>query len=189
MTAPISSPANGVTAPGTNRHGWLARPGLSILLALAWLALAHSLAPIHLLSAALLGLCVPRLVSSFLPPPVTVHWGPALRLTAVVLRDIVVANWVVARLVLGPMGRMHPLWLRVPLATDHPQVNALFATIITTTPGTVSCVVDEVEHCIWVHALDCSDEAAMVADMKLRYETPLMCVFGVNGERTGDGRA
>lgn len=31
---------------------------------------------------------------------------------------------------------MQPAWLPVPLACDHPRVNALFATIITTTPGT-----------------------------------------------------
>jgi multisubunit Na+/H+ antiporter MnhE subunit len=31
----------------------------------------------------------------------------------------------------------------------------LLATIITTTPGTVSCIVDEERRLIWVHALDC----------------------------------
>ena len=185
-------------SPLTDRHtgqpvkpasGWWSRPGLSLLLALAWLALVRSVEPVHLLSALLIGLCVPRLVSAFLPQPATVRWGPAMRLAIVVLKDIVVANWVVARLVLGPLARMRPLWLRVPLASDHPQVNALFATIITTTPGTVSCVVDEVEHCIWVHAIDGDDEAAMVADMKARYEAALMDVFSVQPERTGDGSA
>lgn len=166
------------------------RPVLSALLALAWLALARSVEPVHLLSAALIGLIVPRMVSPFLLPAGPVNWGVALRLTAVVLWDILVSNLVVARLVLGPLARMQPMWLRVPLACDHAQVNALFATIITTTPGTVSCVVDEVAHCIWVHALNADDGPAMVADMKTRYEAPLMAVFGVNPQRSGDdGRA
>lgn len=166
------------------------RPVLSVLLALAWLALARSVEPVHLLSAALIGLIVPRMVSPFLPPAGPVNWGAALRLTAVVLWDILVSNLVVARLVLGPLARMQPMWLRVPLACDHAQVNALFATIITTTPGTVSCVVDEVARCIWVHALNADDGPAMVADMKTRYEAPLMAVFGVNPQRSGDdGRA
>lgn len=186
-----STPSTDTPAPPTGKvaSGWWSRPGLSLLLALSWLVLVRSVEPVHLLSAFLIGLVVPKLVSAFLPAPARVRWGPALRLTILVVWDIVVANWVVARLVLGPLVRMRPLWLRVPLACDHPQVNALFATIITTTPGTVSCVVDEVEHCIWVHALDGDDEAAMVADMKNRYEAALMDVFSVQPERTDHGRA
>ena len=57
----------------------------------------------------------------------------------------------------------------------------MFASIITMTPGTVSAVVDESDLCIWVHALDCTDEVGMVADMKSRYESPLLTIFGVKG--------
>ena len=153
------------------------RPVLSALLALAWLALARSVEPVHLLSAALIGLIVPRMVSPFLPPAGPVNWGAALRLTAVVLWDILVSNLVVARLVLGPLARMQPMWLRVPLACDHAQVNALFATIITTTPGTVSCVVDLEGRQILVHALDGAGPAAMAQQMKQRYEQPLREIF------------
>jgi multicomponent K+:H+ antiporter subunit E len=88
----------------------------------------------------------------------------------------------VARLVLGPMSRPQPAWLRVPLACEHHRVNALFASIITMTPGTVSAVVDEVAPCIWVHALNCDDAPGMVAEMKARYEAPLMAIFRLDGE-------
>jgi len=162
---------------------------LSVLLGLAWLALVQSLALVHLLSAVAIGVFVPRLVQAFLPPPNAVHWPAALRLSGVVLWDIAVSNVVVAKLVLGPLVRMNPVWLRVPLACGHAHVNALFATIITTTPGTVSCVVDEATRCIWVHALNGDDEASMVAEMKARYETPLMQIFGVDAERMRDASA
>jgi hypothetical protein len=108
--------------------------------------------------------------------------GPAIRLTGVVLWDIVVSNITVARLVLGPIDGMQPLWLKVPLASRHQRVNALFASIITTTPGTVSCVVDEDQSCIWVHAIHGTDGPAMVADMKQRYEQPLLHILGVQPE-------
>ena len=39
-------------------------------------------------------------------------------------------------------------------------------------------VVDDDRRQILVHALDCSDPAAMVADMKQRYEAPLKEIFG-----------
>jgi multicomponent K+:H+ antiporter subunit E len=164
-------------ASGRPRAIWLGHPVLSLLLGVSWLALSHSLAPVHLLSALLIALIVPRLLHPFLGEPARLNWWAALRLTLVVLKDIVLSNITVARLVLGPMKAMSPAWLAVPLASDHPMVNAMFATIITTTPGTVSCVVDESRREILVHALNCDDAQAMIDDMKTRYETPLLLVF------------
>ena len=54
----------------------------------------------------------------------------------------------------------------------------LLATIITTTPGTVSCIVDEQRRMILVHALDCDDVAQMAAQIKQRYEKPLGEILG-----------
>jgi len=178
-----------MTAPHPDRlparkAGWFDHPVLSVLLGLSWLALSHSVELVHLLSALLIGLILPRLLHPFLMPADHIDWMAALRLTVVVLKDIVLSNITVARLVLGPMSTPKPAWLPVPLATDHPRINALFATIITTTPGTVSCVVDEQRHEILVHALNCDDAQAMIDDMKKRYEAPLMQIFGQQA-RTG----
>lgn len=159
------------------RAGWLAHPWLSALLAVSWLLLQHTLAPVHLLSAILIGLVVPRLVDNFLPAAPSIRARPALRLAGVVLWDIVVSNITVAKLVLGPMSRPQPEWLEVPLDLKHPTAIALFASIITTTPGTVSATVDESRRLILVHALDCSDAPQMVADMKQRYEHALRFIF------------
>ncbi len=165
-----------------HRGGWFDHPVLSLLLAVSWLALSRSVEPVHLLSATLIGLIVPRLLRGLLHVGSPIRWSPAIRLTLVVLWDIVMSNITVAKLVLGPMSRPQPAWLRVPLASEHHRVNALFASIITMTPGTVSAVVDEDARCIWVHALNCDDADAMVADMKARYEAPLLTIFGLEGE-------
>ena len=93
------------------------------------------------------------------------------------LWDIVLSNLTVARLVLSPSARPQPAWVRVPLALQQPGAITLLATIITTTPGTVSCVVDEAAGEILVHALDCVDAAAMAAQIKARYEQPLLEIF------------
>lgn len=158
---------------------WLPRPVLSVLLGVTWLLLSHSLALVHVLSAVLIGLIVPRMVSPFLGDAVRIHWGAAVVLFGVVLKDIVMSNITVARITLGSMSAPQPQWLRVPLDTTHGRLNALFASIITTTPGTVSATVDEAQACIWVHALNCDDAQAMIDDMKLRYEQPLKVVFGL----------
>ena len=164
----------------TPRATWLSHPVLSLLLGISWLALSHSLAPVHLLSAVLIALIVQRLIHPFLGPAAHIRWGAALRLVGVVLKDIVMSNITVARLVLGSMKAMSPAWMAVPLASDHAMVNALFASIITTTPGTVSCVVDETRREILVHALNCDDAQAIIDDMKTRYEAPLLHIFGCN---------
>jgi multicomponent K+:H+ antiporter subunit E len=160
--------------------GWFGHPVLSLLLAASWLALSHSLEPVHLLSALLIGLVVPRLLRPFLADASGLYWPAVPRLVGIVLWDIIVSNVVVAKLVLGPLGNMSPGWIPVPLESDHHRVNALFASIITTTPGTVSAVIDEAQRVIWVHALNCDDAAAMAADMKSRYEAPLLTIFKQN---------
>jgi multicomponent K+:H+ antiporter subunit E len=165
---------------------WLGHPWLSALLALSWLLLQHSLEPVHLIAAAVIGLVLPRLLHDFLPTATRVRIGAALRLTFIVLWDIVLSNIAVARLVLGPISRPRPAWVPVPLDTHHPTAIWLLASIITTTPGTVSCTVDEKTHRILVHALDCADPVQMATDIKARYEAPLRDIFEHTDPPTGD---
>lgn len=159
-------------------RGWLPHPALSALLAAVWLLLQQSVAPAQLIAAAVFGLVVPKVVHGFIGPathprsPVTI-----VRFTLRVLRDIVVSNIAVARIVLNPAAEPRPAWVEVPLDTAHPTAITLLATIITMTPGTVSCVVDDHEGRILVHALDCDDAPAMAAQIKQRYERPLRRIF------------
>lgn len=164
--------------PPARRPGWLAHPSLSILLAATWLLLRGSLTLPDLITAAVLGLAVPRLLHSFIGP--AAHPRSPLRIlrfALTVLWDIVVSNIVVARIVLSPRSNPKPAWVQVKLDTHHPTAITLLATIITTTPGTVSCVVDDHAWEILVHALDCDDPEALAAEIKARYERPLMEIF------------
>jgi multicomponent K+:H+ antiporter subunit E len=166
-------------ADAEHGRGWLPHPALSVLLALVWLLLQQSLAVPQLITAAVLALVVPKLVHGFLGPatrPRTL--AAALRLSFVVLWDIVISNVTVARIVLSPRSNPRPAWVVVPMDSRHPTAITLLATIITMTPGTVSCVVDDEAEQILVHALDCDDAAAMAAQIKARYERPLMEIFG-----------
>jgi multicomponent K+:H+ antiporter subunit E len=160
------------------RPAWLPHPALSVLLAVIWLLLHQSAALPQLIAAVVIGLVVPKLVDGFIGPALYPrHPLTALRFTLLVLWDIVVSNVAVARIVLGPGVTPRPAWVPVPLDTEHPTAISLLASIITMTPGTVSCVIDEAQHTILVHALDCEDPLALAQQIKQRYEAPLRRIF------------
>lgn len=157
------------------RHRWLAHPVASLLIALTWLLLQQSLAVAQLLIAAVLAVLIPRLVDAFLGPPVPLRsTGRVASFSLRVLHDIVTSNITVARIVLNPLREPRPCWVRVPLELDHPNAMVAMASIITMTPGTVSCVIDEERREILVHALDCDDPEALARQIKQSYEQPLL---------------
>jgi multicomponent K+:H+ antiporter subunit E len=160
-------------------RGWLPHPVLSGVLVLGWLALQQSLAVPQILTALVLGWAIPRMVHGFIGEQLHIRsWRSAGRLLMIVLWDIIVSNITVARIVLSPGSNPQPAWVPITLALTHPTAITLLATIITTTPGTVSCIVDEERRLILVHALDCDDPAAMAREIKQRYEAPLGEIFG-----------
>ena len=158
---------------------WLPHPIASFFILVVWLGLHSSLAPLHLVSGVLLAVVIPGLLTRALDDPVTIRRpGAALRLAGVVLWDIVVANLAVARRVLGPLGRLKPGFIEVPLDLAHPDAVALLASIIAITPGTVVADVDDARTRILVHVLDLDDPGQLVAEIKHRYERPLKEIFG-----------
>jgi multicomponent K+:H+ antiporter subunit E len=158
---------------------WLPYPVLSFLLFVVWLLLVAEVSAAHVLLALFLAWGIPMLCRPFLKdlPPVR-HAVTALRLVALVTYDIVVANIAVARLILGPTARLKPVFVHVPLTLTQPMSISLLASIITMTPGTVSSDLSQDNKVLIVHALDCSDPEALVADIQQRYEKPLLEIFG-----------
>ncbi|PVZ89435.1 Na+/H+ antiporter subunit E [Serratia sp. S1B] len=155
----------------------LPHPFVSVMVGLSWLMLSHSLDASDLLLAALLAVLIPKLLEHFIISTPHIDSKQAIRLFFVVLYDVIVANFVVAKLVLGSTEKLQPKWFRVPLDSQHEQVNSLLAMIITTTPGTVSAGIDQERGDILVHALSCSDPQAEIDQIKQRYEVPLLKIF------------
>lgn len=153
------------------------------LMSLAILALWIAIAPAPSLGQVVLGgavaLVIPWFTHPFWPDaPRLVRPWVAMRLFLRVLWDIVVANVEVARLVLGPADRLHPVFIELPLDIEDPFVATILASIITLTPGTVSVDIDQERHMLLVHALDVSDVPAAIDTIKRRYEAPLKEIFG-----------
>lgn len=156
----------------------LPHPVVSCLTVVAWLALTRSASAIQVLGASVLAVALPHAAASLLGEPVIVRRPfVAVRLAVVLVWDIVVANLTVARLVLGPLSRMRPGFVVVPLASRHRYANVLLANLLSMTPGTVSVEIDERGRRILLHVLDLRDERELVEAIKRRYERPIREMF------------
>jgi len=157
---------------------WLPTPLLSATLFLMWLLLNDTLDPAHIVLAAVLSIVVPRYTDRLRPDrPLIRKPATIVRLGLIVLWDIVLCNIEVARRILGPESAIKPRFVWVPLDIRDPHGILALAGIITMTPGTLTADVSEDRDFLLVHALNVDDEAALIAQIKSRYEQPLREIF------------
>jgi multicomponent K+:H+ antiporter subunit E len=130
------------------------------------------------LLGALLGWLIPLLTQLFwISPPRIYRPGKLCLFLLRVLGDIVTANLQVAKLILGPVDRLRPAFVEVPMLLEDDLALTMLASVISLTPGTVSADLSDDRKTLLVHSLDVADEAALVAEIKSRYEAPLLEVF------------
>lgn len=156
----------------------LPQPFVSLAILALWLALAPSPDFGQVMLGAALGITIPRITVHFWPRrPRLARPRTVVLLFLHVLWDIIVANWQVARLVLGPLDRITPGFLEVPLDIDDPFAATVLASIASLTPGTVSIDIDRERKLLCLHALNIKDKAAVIDTIKARYEAPLKEIF------------
>ena len=162
-----------------NRRRLLPHPYRSLAIPVLWLLLNNTLDPGHFVLGAVIGWGLPLLVGHFWAEPAGLRrpWR-AVTFVLRVVYDIVVANLRVARAVLGPVRRLRPGFARVPLDVRSDVGITLLAQTITLTPGTLSADLSPDRRELIVHYLDEADPDAMVAEIKARYERPLLEMFG-----------
>ncbi len=154
-------------------------PGLSAMLVAVWLLLLNDVTVGGLLLGILFGILVPLLTGPFWPnrPRVSFGW-PLAEYLGVVVWDIAIANFQVARLILFRRSRdLRPRWLVIPLELRSPEAITMLAGTISLTPGTVSADTSADGRVLLVHALDVGDKAAAVARIRHRYERRLLRIF------------
>lgn len=99
------------------------------------------------------------------------------KMLAIALWDIVRSNVRVAIQVLGPESRIHPGFIWVPLDIANIHGIAALTSMITLTPGTVSAELSDDRRYLLVHVLHLDDPETLIAEIKHRYEKPLMEIF------------
>jgi multicomponent K+:H+ antiporter subunit E len=154
-------------------------PWLTLLLTVVWLLLVNRYSHNSLLFGLFLGIVIPFVTHPYWPN------RPKLRAplkiaeyVLVVIWDIVMANIIVARIVLFKSNAdRKPAWIAIPLDLRTPEAITVLAGTITMTPGTVSADVSAEGHALLVHCLDAPDPDAVRDEIKTRYEARLKEIF------------
>ena len=164
------------------QNSLFATPLRSVLLFLVWCALHNSVSPVVLLSGVILALLIPWVSRGFREvQPQVKRYGLFGRYLLMVLWDIVVANLQVVKVVLGRNSALKSGFVLLPLDLKEPLPLTILAATICLTPGTVSAELlpreADAPQFLLLHVLDLQDEAALIRELKQRYEAPLQEIF------------
>ncbi|MEM8870726.1 MAG: Na+/H+ antiporter subunit E [Pseudomonadota bacterium] len=160
-------------------HKLFPHPLLTVILVIVWCLLVNRLSLGTVVFGVILGFLIPIGTAAYWPdrPPVPRPWR-LIVYVGIVIRDVIVANIEVARIVLFKSNDdMRPNWVPIPLDLRTPEAIAILAGTITLTPGTVSADLSSDGKTLLVHALDAPDPDAVRDEIKQRYERRLKEIF------------
>ncbi len=157
----------------------LPHPLLTLLLTCVWLLMANAYTLNSLTLGLIIGLVIPFVTAPYWPNrPVVRNPMMIVEYALIVLWDIVVANFVVARIVVFKRNEdMRPAWVAIPLELRTPEAITALAGTITMTPGTLTADLSSEGHALLVHCLDAPDPDAVRDEIKQRYERRLKEIF------------
>jgi len=102
----------------------------------------------------------------------------ALSLLGTFVYDLVAASLSVARIVVSPRRRNQPAIVAVPVDARTEWGVALFAYLVSLTPGSTCLHVADDRRTLYVHFLDAPDMKARAADTKALYERRIIQIEG-----------
>jgi len=154
-------------------------PMLSLLLGLLWMLIVNRLALGSLVMALILALVIPHLTAAYWPDrPRIARPLELLAYIGIVLHDVVVSSFAVARIILFmPQDQIKSAFITVPIDLPTPEAITLLAGTITMTPGTLTADIAADGSALLIHSLHAPDPDAIRDDIKSRYEARLKRIF------------
>lgn len=107
----------------------------------------------------------------------------ALSLTGAFVVDLVASSLAVVRIVLAPRGRNRPAIVAVPVDARTEWGVALFAYLVSLTPGSTCLHVADDRRALYVHFLDAPDAEARAVGIKALYERRILRLEGQETSR------
>ena len=156
----------------------LPHPAQSLILLLAWMLLVDNFALGQWLFGSVLAVLIPLACNRLLIEHPT-GWKPLrlLGFLVMVMGDILVANFHVARLTLGRIRELRPAFVEVPIELDNELAISVLVSVVSLTPGSLAADLSLDRRTLLVHGLDVPDTQAMIDEIKQRYEAPLKEIF------------
>lgn len=155
------------------------KPVNSCLLFAIWLLVNNSVSPGHLVLATVLALVIPPLVQGLKESQPSIKKPLlAVRYLFVVLSDILIASFQVAYLTLGPIKKMRPGFVAVPIDIKDTLPLTLLASTVTLTPGSLGCGFSADYRWLYIHVINLKDPQEIIDTVKNRYEAPIKEIFG-----------
>ncbi len=158
---------------------FLPYPLLSACLLALWLLLNQSVSPGHLVLGTVFAVLASWAMAALRPEKPRIRRpGAILRLTGMVLLDILRSNLAVGKIILRSREPgVNAGFMTIPLEMRSPQGLAVLSLIITSTPGTIWMNYDAAKGTLLLHVLDLIDETVWLEIIKGRYERRLMEIF------------
>jgi multisubunit Na+/H+ antiporter MnhE subunit len=107
----------------------------------------------------------------------------ALSLAGAFVIDLVASSLAVARIVLAPRRENRPAIVAVPVDARTEWGVALFAYLVSLTPGSTCLHVADDRRMLYVHFLDAPDAEARAAGIKALYERRILQLEGQDASR------
>ncbi len=163
---------------------WQLRVRAVLALALLWCLLNNRLTISEFALGLLFGAFVLWLTRGFRQERIWIErWSKAFALLAEFLKQVVIANLQVAKLVLSPRLRLRPALFLIPLELDNDIAITALGNMITLTPGTLTIDVAPDRSVLFVHCINTDDPAATRDGIKQSFERPLKEVLKCSPRR------
>jgi len=96
------------------------------------------------------------------------------KLALIFIKELLLANWAVLKIVLSPSLNMKPCIFALPLEVKKDWEITLLSSLITLTPGTFVMDVSDDKQLIYIHTIDAPDVDEAVRQIKTSFERTIL---------------
>lgn len=148
---------------------------LNFSLALLWMFLSANFSANGFLIGFLLGALALVIMRRFFNGRLYLEriWA-VIKLTMLFLKELVLANIAVLKVVLKPKLDMQPAFFKYETTLTHEWELTLLSSMITLTPGTVVVHISDDNKYLYIHAIDAADIDETIASIRDSFEKAIL---------------
>ncbi|MGE7667058.1 Na+/H+ antiporter subunit E [Ureibacillus composti] len=148
---------------------------LNFFLAFLWMFLSSNYSLSRLIIGYLLGLLVIIALRKFFKTRLYIDrvWA-VLKLTVLFIKELILANITVLKLVIKPKLEMQPAFFKYDTTLTEEWEITLLSSLITLTPGTVVVHVSDDSKSLFIHVIDSQDIDETIDSIKYSFEKAIL---------------